>query len=137
VAFATVPRVGRTQSKEIENQWIDLTAGTTLWGVVVFQGDELVEVSIGAGSNPTTVRGRFNGRRLIEYAWRNATGTTQRVGIQARAVGTRRDLRADNVRFWGDNVVIGFGSRPVPGAREDRMGAYPHDAVVIGFRADV
>jgi hypothetical protein len=106
----------------------------TLWSIVTFLGDDFVEVSITTKTELKELKGRFDGQRLAEYAWKNRTSETQRVGIGAKVVATGRSLRPMLQRWVSkESLYVGFGQRATPGDPADRHGAYPYDAVLVAF----
>src|SRR5688572_4340974 len=129
----------RTQSQtspasEITLRRIELPPKTTLWGVVAFFSDDLVEVTIGTLDQSRKVRGRFRGQRLAEFSWENSSSQVQLIAVQARAVAGMRELAPSNVRLTGnESLFVGFGHRPTPADPRERQGSYPHEAVFVGF----
>ena len=120
------------QNPEDAVYFVDLPPKTTLWGVVAFFSDDLIEVTIATASQDRNVRGRFKGQRLAEHSWENDTSQPQRLAIRAWA--GKRELPHRNVRYTaGESLIIGFGNRPIPADARDREGAYPFEAVFIGF----
>ena len=123
-----------SQNPEDAVFFIDLPPRTTFWGVVAFFSDDLIEVTVATAKDERRVRGRFKGQRLVEHSWTNGTSQAQRIAVKARAIAANRELPHRNVRYTaGESVIIGFGSRAVPADAQDREGAYPHEAVFVGF----
>jgi len=136
VSLATLTMVAADgqRAPEVPNYSADVPPGATLWGVVVFTGDEPVEMTIAAGKSIGTVRGRFGGERLKEYSWRNESGKVQQVIIRATALAGNRELHTASVEYRSDqNVYVGFGRRATPDKVDARQGGYPYDAVFVGF----
>ena len=132
VIAATSPLAGQSQEDVV--YFIDLPPKTSLWGAVMFFGDDLVEVTVATAKDERRARGRFRGQRLAEHSWTNSSPQPQRVAIKARAVGANRELPRRNVRYTaGESLLIGFGTRPLPSDPREREGAYPHEAVFVGF----
>jgi hypothetical protein len=59
------------QSAEAGVRRFDLPSKSTLWGVIVFLGDDLVEVTVATARRSKSERGRFDGKRLVEFSWVN------------------------------------------------------------------
>jgi hypothetical protein len=134
VAMLTTVTADAWQAPEVPSYWVDVPPGATLWGVVVFTADELVEMTLGAGKSVRSLRGRFNRQRLAEYSWRNTSSRPERVAIRAKALAGDRELPATKVQFLGEqNVYVGFGQRGTPDKLADRKGGYPYEAVFVGF----
>jgi hypothetical protein len=134
VAMLTTVTSDTSQAPEVPNYWADVPPGATLWGVVVFTADELVEMTLATGKVIKSLRGRFDGHRLAEFSWRNTGSRPERVAIRARALVGDRDLPATKVQFLSEqNIYVGFGRRGTPDRLADRKGGYPYDAVFAGF----
>lgn len=122
------------QNPEDAVYFLDLPPKSTLWGVVAFFSEDLIEVTVATAKDERRVRGRFRRQRLVEHSWKNDTSQPQRIAVKARAVAANRELPARNVRYTtGESLIIGFGNRPVPVDGRNREGAYPHEAVFVGF----
>jgi hypothetical protein len=122
------------QAPEVPNYVADVPPGATLWGVAVFTADEPVEMTLVAGKSIKAIRGRFDNRRVAEYAWRNTNSRPERVLIRAKALARDRELPVTKVQFLSEqNVYVGFGRRAAPDKMADRKGGYPYDAVFVGF----
>ena len=123
-----------SQAPEVPNYWAEVPPGATLWGLVVFTGDDPVEITMSAGKAIKSIRGRFGGQRLGEYSWRNTSRSTEQVAIRARAMAGDRELPPARVQFLsGQNVYVGFGHRSTPDKLNDRTGGYPYEALFVGF----
>ncbi len=134
LATLTVPTPQASRAPEVPNVWAEVPPGATLWGLVVFTGEDPVEMTIAAGKAIKSIRGRFGGQRLVEYSWRNASGRAERVAIRARAMAGDRELPVAKVQFLSEqNVYVGFGRRSTPGKLNDRSGGYPYEALFVGF----
>lgn len=134
VPFFATASMGSPAGQEVPNYTAEVPPSATLWGVVVFTSDEPVEVTVAAPKSVKALRGRFNAQRLAEYSWRNAGGTTERVIIRATALAGARELKPTKVQFLAEqNVYVGFGRRGTPANLADRRGAYPYEAVFVGF----
>jgi hypothetical protein len=135
LALPIVTETHALQSPEVSpNAWIDLPAKTTLWGAVMFLSDALVEVSIGTAKSSESVRGRVDGKRLVEYSWQNESSKPERIAIRATVLAGNRSLPPSVVRFTAEqSCYLEFGDRSTPVNRADRMGGYPRDVVVTGF----
>jgi hypothetical protein len=92
---------------EIENYWIEVPAGATLWALTVFLGDDAIEFSVGAGKDVRTARGRYDGERLNEVSWRNKGTATERVAVEHLGDPRRTAEVAANLTRW-------VGVRPLP-----------------------
>jgi hypothetical protein len=135
-ALPILPALGSKSSdaQEVPTFRADVPPGATLWGLVVFTGDEPVEVTLAAGKSVRSIRGRFDAQRLTEYSWRNEAKEIARVGIRARALASERDLQATKIQFLSQqNVYVAFGRRGIPVDLADRSGGYPYEAVFVGF----
>lgn len=123
-----------SQAPEVPNFWAEVPPGATLWGLVVFTGEDPVEMTMAAGKSIKSLRGRFGGQRLVEYSWRNASARAERVAIRARAMAGDRELPAAKVQFLSEqNIYVGFGRRSTPAKLDDRSGGYPYEALFVGF----
>jgi predicted Zn-dependent protease with MMP-like domain len=126
--------VSADQRSEVETYWAEVPPGATLWAFAVFLTDEPVEFTVGTAKENQTLRGRFDGRRLQEYSWRNTGTTPQRVAVRAKALAGERELEPSHVRFISEqHVYVAFGRRGVPDDPASRRGAYPFEAVFVGF----
>ena len=113
---------------------VELPPKTKLWGVIAFLGEEMSEVTVASPRKPQTQRGRFDGKKLVEFSCANDANEVIHVAISARALNTQRDLSVTNARYVADqHLFIGFGHRPQPPDRQRRHGGYPHEAVLVGF----
>jgi hypothetical protein len=129
-----LPVASDAQFVEVPNFWIDLPPRSTLWAVVAFVGDELVEVTLATRSDSKAARGRMEGKRLAEVSWHNRSSTVERVAVRGKSLVTAQDLPvADYAFFDAATPIVGLGTRPRPAAPADRFGAYPHQAVLFGF----
>ena len=132
-AFATVPLLGEMQDAHELPYYVDLPAEATLWGYVCFAGDREVEVFI-AGRNTTTVTGRFDGKRLQEFEYKNPKKLAQRVSITARRVGEDNLLTYTQFSFMGQgNPMVSYGVRALPQDMRHREGVYSYEAIVMAF----
>jgi hypothetical protein len=119
---------------EVETYWAEVPPGARLWGLAIFLADEPVEFTVAAGKEVTTIRGRYDGQRTHEYSWHNTTGRPQQVAVRAIALAGGRELPASKVQFIAEqNVYVAFGQRATPQKPSDRTGAYPYQAVLVGF----
>ena len=119
---------------EVPNFWIAVPPRSTLWAVVAFVGDELVEVTLATRSDSKSARGRMEGKRLAEVSWHNRSSTVERVAVRGKSLVTAQDLPvADYAFFDATTPIVGLGTRARPAAPPDRFGAYPHQAVLFGF----
>jgi len=122
------------QAPEVPNFLADVPPGATLWGLVVFTGEDPVEMTLAVGKAIKSIRGRFGGQRLVEYSWRNASRSAEQVAIRARAMAGDRELPPAKVQFLSEqNVYVGFGRRSTPDKLNDRVGGYPYEALFVGF----
>jgi hypothetical protein len=113
--------------------YVDLPSNASLWGYVSFPGDREVELFV-TGRNTTTIRGRFDGKRLQEFQYQNPKKIAQRVSITARRVGEDNLLTYTQFAFMGNgNPMIGFGFRPLPEALKQREGIYSYEAILMAF----
>ena len=65
---------------------------------------------------------------------RNSSGSSERVGIRARALAGDRELPAARTEFLGEqSLFVGFGRRARPDKPSNRTGGYPYDAAFVGF----
>jgi hypothetical protein len=135
LATPVVTEAGAVQSSEVSpNAWVDLPPGTTLWGAAMFLSDTVIEVSIGTLRSSKSLRGRIDGKRLVEYAWRNDSSKPERLGIRAKVLAGNIDLPPSLVRFTAEQgCYVEFGRRSAPVDPADRVGPYPRDVVVVGF----
>jgi hypothetical protein len=135
-ALATVPLIGQSEAQKNTQElpyYVDLPANASLWGYVCFAGDRAVEVFI-AGRNTTTVTGRFDGKRLQEFEYKNPKKIAQRVSITARRVGEDNLLTYTQFAFMGDgNPMVSYGVRPLPQEATRRDGVYTYETIVMAF----
>ena len=133
-ALSPLALEGAQQRPEVENIWADVPPGATLWAMAVFLSDEPVEFTVGTGKDVQTIRGHYGAQRLKEYSWRNTTKTPGRVAVRARALAGDRELPPTKVQFISqDHFYAAFGRRGFPENVADRHGAYPFEAVFLGF----
>jgi hypothetical protein len=100
----------------------------------MFFSDDLVEIALATSKDSKSIRGRFDGKRLAEFSWSNESNATQRLAIRARAVGGDRELRSAEVCYRASgHTLIGFGMRSAPADTTERRGAYPFEALMLGF----
>lgn len=131
-ALPVTPRA--SQAPEVPNFLAEVPPGATLWGLVVFTGEDPVEMTLAAGKAIKSIRGRFGGQRLVEYSWRNTSRSAEQVAIRARAMAGDRDLPPAKVQFLSEqNIYVGFGRRSTPDKLNDRTGGYPYEALFVGF----
>ena len=125
------------QPREAGLYYVELPPNTTLWGVATFFGGDPVEVSVMTPKRAKSVTGRFRKQRLVEHSWRNDGAQVERVAIRARASrldGKTQELEATGIRFVGEqNCYVGFGRRYPSANLGEREGAYPYEAVFVGF----
>ena len=96
--------------------------------------NEPVELTIAAGKTIQTLRGRFGGKSMAEYSWRNNGGDKTRVGIRAVALTTNQELPAGPVDYIeSQHCYVAFGRRGTPESDASRHGGYPSHAVFVGF----
>ena len=132
--LAAMPILGATFQPEVPTLFADVPPGATLWGLVVFTGDTPMEMLLAAGSVVKSVRGQFGSQRMMEYSWRNGSGTVAQVGIRARVLAGERELPAARTEFLGErSLSVGFGRRATPDKLSDRKGGYPYEAAFVGF----
>jgi hypothetical protein len=128
--------VATDQRPEVETYWAHVPPGATLWGLAVFLTDEPLEFTIGTAKETRTLRGRFDGQRLQEYAWRNSARSQQQIAVRATALAGARELAPSGVHFISEqHVYVAFGRRGVPADTAARRGSYPFEAVFVGFIA--
>jgi hypothetical protein len=121
---------------EVPNFWFEIPPKTTFWGVVMFLGEDPIEVSIATRKDSKVMRGRFDAQRLVEFSWKNKNSDTERVAFRGKALAGDIDLPISGVRgIVGAEgaVMIGFGRRGTPDKSARRLGSYRHEAALIGF----
>jgi hypothetical protein len=138
VLFSGVSTTDLESQPEVPTYWVDLPAHTTFWGVLAFMSDTMVEVTLATNAKSQSFRGRFDGKRLVEFSWANQDDSRMKIGIRAVAVGDGRELPVSRVNLLGseggtDNVVLAFGRRGTPSEAKERHGSYPFEAVLLGF----
>ena len=105
-----------------------------LWGAITFLGEDMVEVIVASKRRSQSARGRFDGKRLVEFTLDNSSAEAEKISLSARTVDDNRELPWGGVRFVaGQNLFVGFGARAQPVELSNRHGGYPHDAVFLGF----
>ena len=123
-----------SQAPEVPNYWADVPPDATLWCLVAFTADEPLEITLAADKTIKSLRGRFDGQRLAEYSWHNASGKPARVAVRAKALAGDRELIATKVQYLSEqNLYVAFGQRGTPDRLADRHGGYPYEAVLVGF----
>jgi hypothetical protein len=137
VALPAITEADSIQSKELAQSYIELPPKTTLWGVAAFFGPDPVEIAVVTAKQSKSVTGRFRKQRLVEHSWRNSSDKAEKVNIRAQASrldGNVQPLEPTGVRFVGEqNCYIGFGRRYPSVNVSEREGAYPYEAVFVGF----
>jgi hypothetical protein len=119
---------------EVPNYWFDLPPHTSLFGVIVFTGDEPVELTLATTRERKVVRGRVMGQRLVEFTWPNHASQPERIALRGRSLTSGTDLAVEDYAFFDNqHPIVGLGRRPLPEQVDARVGAYPHHAVVFGF----
>ena len=133
--LATAPSAESADQQASERVYgFELPRKSTLWGVVTFLGEQMVEVTIRSKERTTSERGRFDGKRVAEFSWANNSSDPQRIQLTARVLDGNRELPWGSVKFAADqHLFVGFGQRPKPVEPSKRSGGYPHDAVFVGF----
>ena len=135
-ALGATPAAQETQpsSGEVETRWVQVPSGATLWCLVAFMVDQPVELTIKAGKTIETVRGRFDGKRLAQYSWRNTSSRSETVGVRAKALAGDRELPPMRLHFIStEGSFVGFGIRGTQADASDRRGGYPYEAVLFGL----
>jgi hypothetical protein len=134
VAAGVVPHAPATQAPEAGVYRFDLPAKTTLWGVITFLGDDVVEVTVASRRRSQSERGRFDGKRLAEFSWANSSDEAEPITLSAKTLIGNRDLLPGGIRFVAqEHLFVGFGQRAKPIELSRRHGGYPHDAAFLGF----
>jgi hypothetical protein len=134
--LATIPAAvsADQQTREAGVYGFELPPKSTLWGVVSFLGEQMVEVTIRSKDRATSERGRFDGKRMTEFSWANNSSAPQFIQLTARVLDGNRELPWGSVKFAADqHLFLGFGQRPKPVEQSKRHGGYPHEAVFVGF----
>lgn len=122
------------QTREIGVYGFVVPPKSTLWGAIIFLGEDMVEVTAASSRKSKSERGRFDGKRLVEFSWVNSTADVERVNLGAKALSGDRELPWESVKFAAErHLFIGFGQRAMPVEVSQRHGGYPHEAVFVGF----
>jgi hypothetical protein len=122
------------QTREIGVYGFEVPPKSTLCGAIVFLGEDLVEKTLASSRKSKSERGRFDGKRLVEFSWINSTADVERVNLSAKALTADRELPWGSVKFAAEqHLFIAFGQRAMPVELSHRHGGYPHEAVFVGF----
>jgi hypothetical protein len=101
---------------------------------VSFLGEDMVEVTLEWDHKSKAVSGRFDGKRVAEFSCRNDSSGKQRLLVRAKSLSDRRELKPGRMVYSADqSSYVGFGYRATPVEASERHGAYPYNAVVVGF----
>jgi hypothetical protein len=131
-AIATDADAGQTREAGVYG--FEIPPKSTLWGAIVFLGEDMVEVTVATSRRSQSERGRFDGKRLVEFSWANSTADVEYVKLSAKALSGDRELPWGGVKFAAEqHLFLAFGQRAMPVDLSHRNGGYPYDAVFVGF----
>jgi hypothetical protein len=122
------------QNPEAGVSRFELPAKSTVWGVIAFLGEDMIEVTVATARKSKSEHGRFDGKRLVEFSWVNGGADVERITLSAKSLSTGHELPWAAADFAAhQHLFVGFGRRSMPIEVSDRLGGYPHDAVFAGF----
>ena len=101
---------------------------TSVWAIVAFLGDDLIDVTVTTEGWTKSVQGQRNENRLAEFSWANQQDYAQTLRVIAAHHGSPEQLRGGGCGSGAHEFMMGFGQRPRTLASEQA-----YEAVFVSF----